>query len=149
MTCPLCLNILEDAVMIRDCNHRFCNECLIQAMNRSACFCPMCRGVFKISYLARLNIMINIKWFESSLFGTHLYKLAYFYFKSLFTAVVYKKFILKSHLFVKIGSNWLNSLERTSNGTKWAPIMLSEIWLINLNFRASLMDVRVKFRLVL
>ncbi|VDO76382.1 unnamed protein product [Schistosoma curassoni] len=42
LTCSICLNVLFKPVHL-PCNHQFCKDCIVQALNFTAYQCPICR----------------------------------------------------------------------------------------------------------
>ncbi|XP_018647904.1 hypothetical protein Smp_141160 [Schistosoma mansoni] len=42
LTCSICLNVLFRPVHL-PCNHQFCKDCIVQALNFTAYQCPICR----------------------------------------------------------------------------------------------------------
>ncbi|WJX62842.1 RING-type E3 ubiquitin transferase [Trifolium repens] len=41
--CPICLGIIKKAKIVKQCNHRFCKECIEKAFRLSNHKCPICR----------------------------------------------------------------------------------------------------------
>lgn len=41
--CPICLNTLRDAMVTKECLHRFCRVCIITALRVGNKECPACR----------------------------------------------------------------------------------------------------------
>ncbi|CAN0099806.1 unnamed protein product, partial [Phaeothamnion confervicola] len=42
LTCPICLDVLKDTHVVKECMHRFCGVCITKAL-REGHFCPACR----------------------------------------------------------------------------------------------------------
>ena len=58
-TCPVCHDILKDAVLLNRCLHAFCNECTDTFMQLEPRICPICRAPcskYKSDYYARGHI---------------------------------------------------------------------------------------------
>jgi E3 ubiquitin-protein ligase RNF1/2 len=43
LTCPICLDVLENTMVTKNCLHRFCSECITTALRRGNQECPTCR----------------------------------------------------------------------------------------------------------
>jgi len=43
LTCAICMNIMCEAMIISDCLHRFCSDCISQSLRLSKRECPSCR----------------------------------------------------------------------------------------------------------
>lgn len=43
LTCAICMNIISEAMIISDCLHRFCSDCIGQCLRLSKRECPSCR----------------------------------------------------------------------------------------------------------
>ncbi|POM66530.1 MRNA polyadenylation-related protein [Phytophthora palmivora] len=43
LTCPICLSILKETMVVMECLHRFCGECISTAIRQSNRECPSCR----------------------------------------------------------------------------------------------------------
>ncbi|GMT07602.1 hypothetical protein PENTCL1PPCAC_29776 [Pristionchus entomophagus] len=43
LTCPICLDLLTNTMTTKDCLHRFCNDCILMALQRGNKECPTCR----------------------------------------------------------------------------------------------------------
>eukprot|EP00057_Strongylocentrotus_purpuratus_P017494 XP_011671968.1 PREDICTED: E3 ubiquitin-protein ligase TRIM23-like [Strongylocentrotus purpuratus] len=53
LTCPLCLNIFDEATILTSCGHTFCRKCLekydLSHQDLDHMICPLCREVTKLS----------------------------------------------------------------------------------------------------
>lgn len=69
--CPLCLDIIEDAVAPRECGHPACRACLMAAVQRSR-KCPICRATISSDSITtlprsgRFSIDLDQKWRSSA-----------------------------------------------------------------------------------
>ncbi|KAH7482417.1 hypothetical protein PRIC1_006804 [Phytophthora ramorum] len=43
LTCPICLGIIKETMVVMECLHRFCGECISTAIRHSKRECPSCR----------------------------------------------------------------------------------------------------------
>ncbi|KAL3183982.1 hypothetical protein MRX96_006300 [Rhipicephalus microplus] len=43
-TCAVCIGLLKDTVVTRECGHRFCEKCIPTALERGNQMCPLCRA---------------------------------------------------------------------------------------------------------
>ncbi|ETN02164.1 hypothetical protein PPTG_16796 [Phytophthora nicotianae INRA-310] len=43
LTCPICLGIIKETMVVMECLHRFCGECISTAIRQSKRECPSCR----------------------------------------------------------------------------------------------------------
>jgi len=43
LTCPICLGILRDTMLVMECAHRFCSECIQKCLRTGKKECPACR----------------------------------------------------------------------------------------------------------
>ncbi|EEY60557.1 uncharacterized protein PITG_13276 [Phytophthora infestans T30-4] len=43
LTCPICLGIIKETMVVMECLHRFCGECISTAIRHSNRECPSCR----------------------------------------------------------------------------------------------------------
>ena len=43
LTCPICLDVLENTMVTKNCLHRFCSVCITTALRQSNQECPTCR----------------------------------------------------------------------------------------------------------
>lgn len=43
LTCPICLGIMKDTMVVMECLHRFCGECISKSIFQSKRECPSCR----------------------------------------------------------------------------------------------------------
>ncbi|KAI9912951.1 hypothetical protein PsorP6_005850 [Peronosclerospora sorghi] len=43
LTCPICLGIIKETMVVMECLHRFCRECISTAIRHSKRECPSCR----------------------------------------------------------------------------------------------------------
>lgn len=43
LTCPICLGIIKKTMVVMECLHRFCRECISTAIRHSKRECPSCR----------------------------------------------------------------------------------------------------------
>ncbi|TDH70478.1 hypothetical protein CCR75_000369 [Bremia lactucae] len=43
LTCPICLGIIKQTMVVMECLHRFCGECISTAIRQSKRECPSCR----------------------------------------------------------------------------------------------------------
>ena len=43
-TCPICHDSYVDPVILNECNHIFCELCLLGWLDRSNSTCPLCRA---------------------------------------------------------------------------------------------------------
>lgn len=43
LTCPICLSILRDTMLVMECAHRFCSECIQKCLRLGKKECPACR----------------------------------------------------------------------------------------------------------
>lgn len=43
LTCPICLDVLDQAMVTKACLHRFCKDCITTALRQSNQECPTCR----------------------------------------------------------------------------------------------------------
>ena len=61
-TCVICMNdINSDEICITNCNHDYCNDCLLSWLNRGKTTCPTCRGeVINFTVKNELNHIIKI-----------------------------------------------------------------------------------------
>ncbi|VDO77191.1 unnamed protein product [Schistosoma margrebowiei] len=58
LTCSICLNVLFKPVHL-PCNHQFCKDCIVQALNFTAYQCPICR--YRLSnWLRRVKDMDSV-----------------------------------------------------------------------------------------
>ncbi|XP_030835228.1 tripartite motif-containing protein 45-like [Strongylocentrotus purpuratus] len=53
LTCPLCLDIFDEATILTSCGHTFCRKCLrnydLSHQDRDHMICPLCREITKLS----------------------------------------------------------------------------------------------------
>lgn len=52
LSCPICCRIME-RVMVTNCSHRFCYECIVKSIYKSGKQCPICRS--KLTSKRQLN----------------------------------------------------------------------------------------------
>ena len=63
-TCSICKDLLEDSVMIKQCDHIFCRSCLtewVKSQNKGTnAPCPECRELFASSDVKELRVIRNM-----------------------------------------------------------------------------------------
>jgi len=52
LTCPICLNIIQNTLTVMECLHRFCNACISKSLRTGKKECPTCR----LPVLSRRNM---------------------------------------------------------------------------------------------
>eukprot|EP00956_Cyclotella_meneghiniana_P022863 scaffold43671_cov21-Cyclotella_meneghiniana.AAC.1 len=57
--CPICFDVLSDAHTIPDCQHRFCGDCIKQAL-QSGTGCPTCRKYIESTSVLRVDASFHV-----------------------------------------------------------------------------------------
>lgn len=57
--CPICFLVMVEPVVLDNCKHKFCIQCLMKSENKT---CPLCRIPFedvKVDNNAKIEILLN------------------------------------------------------------------------------------------
>ena len=65
LLCPICLALLHRPAILDQCDHRFCEPCLIRLARAEIQTCPVCRSVFAHWQLDEGNISPKVKKINS------------------------------------------------------------------------------------
>eukprot|EP00057_Strongylocentrotus_purpuratus_P029807 XP_011684281.1 PREDICTED: E3 ubiquitin-protein ligase Midline-1-like [Strongylocentrotus purpuratus] len=64
LTCPLCLDIFDEATILTSCGHTFCRKCLknydLSHQDLDHMICPLCRKITKLSANRVGNLLTNV-----------------------------------------------------------------------------------------
>lgn len=61
LLCPICLALLYRPAILDQCQHRFCEPCLIRLARARINTCPICRSIITEWHLDEGNISLNVK----------------------------------------------------------------------------------------
>ena len=54
LTCPVCMDLLQNAVSLVPCQHIFCEACILPVLRQQQSKCPVCRATTEMLCQARL-----------------------------------------------------------------------------------------------
>jgi len=54
LTCPVCMDLLQNAVSLVPCQHIFCEACILPVLRQQKTQCPVCRATTEMLCQARL-----------------------------------------------------------------------------------------------
>ncbi|XP_030835992.1 E3 ubiquitin-protein ligase TRIM13-like [Strongylocentrotus purpuratus] len=64
LTCPLCIDIFDEATILTSCGHTFCRKCLknydLSHQDLDHMICPLCRKITKLSANRVADFLTNV-----------------------------------------------------------------------------------------